>query len=68
LENLTGFGGSKLRLAGEEVEMEAFLTEVGTFGKLTKTFLEGFLGLLNFSFQQELMDASGQGAVRSGAG
>ena len=68
LEDLTGFGRGKFRLAGEEVEMEAFLAEVGTFGELTKAFLEGFLGLLNFSFPQELMDALGRGPIRSGAG
>jgi len=68
LEDLTGFGGGKFRLSGEEVEMEAFLAEVGAFGELTKAFLEGFLGLLNFSFLQELMDALGRGPIWSGAG
>ena len=68
LEDLTGLGGGKFRLPGQKIEMEAFLTEVGAFGELTKTFLEGFLGLLNFSFQQELMDALGRGPIRSGAG
>jgi hypothetical protein len=68
LENLTGFGCGKFRLTGEEVEIEALLTEVGAFRELTKAFLEGFLGLLNFSFPQELMDALGRGPIWSGAG
>ena len=65
---MTGFGRGKFRLAGEEVEMEAFLTEVGAIGELTKAFLEGFLGLLNFAFLQELMDSLGHSPIRAGAG
>ena len=65
MEDLTGFGRGKFRLAGEEVEMEAFLTEVGAIGELTEAFLEGFLGLLNFPFLQELMNATGYGPIRS---
>jgi hypothetical protein len=68
LEDLTGLGRGKFRLAGEEVEMEAFLAEVGAIGELTEAFLKGFLSLLNFSFPQELMDTLGRGPIRSGAG
>jgi len=65
---LTGFGRGKFRLAGEEVQMEAFLTEVGAIGELTKAFLERFLGLLNFALLQELMDSLGHSPIRAGAG
>jgi len=68
LEDLTRFGRGEFRLASKEVEMEAFLTKFGAIGELTKACLEGFLGLLNFSFPQELMDALGRGPIRSGAG
>ena len=68
MEDLTGFGRGKFRLAGEEVQMEAFLTEVGAIGELTKAFLERFLGLLNFALLQELMDSLGHSPIRAGAG
>jgi hypothetical protein len=68
LKDLTGFGGGKFRLAGEKVEIKSFLSKIGAFGELTKAFLEGFLGLLNFPFPQELADALGRRPIRSGAG
>ena len=65
---MSGFGSGEFGLAGKEVEVESFLAKGDTLGKLAKALLEGFLGLLKFSFLEKLAGLLGEATIGSRAG
>ena len=48
--------------------MESFLAKGDALGELAKAFLEGFLGLLKFSFLEKLSGLLGEATIWFGAG
>jgi hypothetical protein len=65
---MSGFGSGEFGLAGKEVEVESFLAKGDALGKLAKALLEGFLGLLKFSFLEKLAGLMGEATIGSRAG
>jgi hypothetical protein len=60
---LSGFGGGEFGLAGKKVEVESFLAKGDALGELAKALLEGFLGLLKFSFLEKLAGLLGEATI-----
>ena len=64
LKDLVGFSSREFGLAGEKVEVHAFLVEIGSVRELLETGFDFFLGLLNFALLDELMSLLGQTLLR----
>ena len=63
-----GFRGGEFGLAGEEIEVQAFLAQGDAFRELAKSVLNRVLRLLEFAFVEELVGALGEATVGFGAG
>ena len=63
-----GFRGGEFGLAGEEVEVQAFLAQGDAFRELAKSVLNRVLRLLEFAFVEELVGALGEATVGFRAG
>lgn len=65
---MSRFGGGEFGLAGKEVEVESFLAKGDALRELSEALLEGFLGLLKFSFPEKLSGLLGKATIGPGAG
>ena len=65
---MAGFRCGEFGLAGKEVEVEPFLAKGDALGELAKALLQGFLGLLKFSFLEKLAGLLGEATIGPGAG
>ncbi len=63
-----GLRGGEFGLAGEEVEVQAFLAQGDAFRELTKSVLNRVLRLLEFALVEELVGTLGKATVGFGAG